>query len=90
MVYSSSCLYGPVDRSRAEVAAWVHDMMQIRATSYKINDANYTLMIPRFLALVRASVVRWGSHNILMDISQEGNKRNRKHLLGQAKGTWLN
>ena len=62
------------DRSRAEVAAWVHDMMIIRATSYDINDANYTLMIPQFLARVRASVGRWGSHNILMDIKSATNE----------------
>ena len=72
------------DRSRSEVAAWVRDMMQIRATSYKINDDNYTIMIPLFLSLVEASVWRWGSNNILMDIKRAMNTTEK---LGQAKGT---
>ena len=62
------------DRSRSEVAAWVRDMMQIRATSYEINDDNYTIMIPLFLSLVEASVWRWGSNNILMDIKRATNE----------------
>ena len=62
------------ERPHAEIVAWVHDMVQIREMSYEINDGNYIIMIPQFLALVRASVWRWGSNNILMDIKRARNE----------------